>query len=199
MPRSFAIGVLASIGLGAALATAVFLDHGREEIYAIPGWALVLGVALAGAAIAGCVVAATSDHPVFALAALLTVALTVAGVVSIFSVGLLLLALAAGVAVVAARMAQSSQATIGAVLVGFAVPLLALFALSGPVVECGHDGSSSGENLFMAFGSGSDSGSSGTVASAPGGDGSGSASGPGYAYTFECRDSELVAFELHWR
>jgi hypothetical protein len=91
---------------------------------------------------------------------------------------------------------RRGAATAGAVLVGVALPLLAFCALSGPVVSCGSDSVSGGENVFMGLMSGD---STSEMSSGSDGSSGGHASGGGYEYSFECRDGELASFRLRWR
>ncbi len=196
--------VLGLVAVGGAVAAAVVAMHAERAVYAIPGWGVALSVALAIVTLAGCLFAAKSGQTDYAAALVATVALATFGALALFSVGLLVLALAAAVGVLAGRLqrqgGRDGLAVGGALVAGLPLPLLVVFALSGPVVSCHVDGTEGGENIFMSLagvGGGPVVGESASSAG-PGEDG-GYGSGPGYAYRFACRDGALTAFDIRWR
>lgn len=191
--------------LGAASYSGVLLvDHASQEVYAIPRWGVGLTLGLLALSIFGCGLIVWSRQAGFSAVVLGGAALGVLGLLAIFSFGLLALVIASGLLGWAAAGRwpgrRRGRAAVGAVLAGAPLPLLVVFAMGGPLVDCDADGSSSEENLFMGVASGGGSTiSSGSATRAPGGTESGHAQGGGYEYSYACRGEKLVRFNLRWR
>ncbi|HEV2814854.1 MAG TPA: hypothetical protein VGW10_16480 [Solirubrobacteraceae bacterium] len=185
---------LAALAAGLALT----IDHAGEAIYNLPGYAVGIAIAVAAIAVAGAALVWRSRDVWSGVGAAVVAALTVGGLLAILSIGLVLLALAAALGVLLATRAPAGPrrglALAGGALVGVALPLVALTALSGPLVDCA--GGSSGENFFMGLESSSGS-SSATVD--VDGNASGRATGDSYEYEYECRGDRLVRFDLRER
>jgi hypothetical protein len=180
---------------GAAAGLAVTLIHAGDEVYGLPWWAVALAVAGFVAVVAGGVLLWRSGAAGRGLLAALAVALGLVGLVAIFSIGVLLLAAAALVAVLLATRLRPTTRTVRAgALVGVGLPLIALTALSDPLVDC--ESGRSGENVFLGLGSDE---SSAEGASFPDGRSFGRSEGDGYAYEYECREGELVRFDFRDR
>jgi hypothetical protein len=184
--------LVAALGLGA-----VTLGRASDDVYGIPGWGVAATLVLVALAVAGCALIARARQPAFSAAILVGTALAVLGMLAILSFGLLALVVAALVlAWAGTRQHRSGRAAAGAMLAGAALPVLFVFVLSGPLVDCDPDGVTSGENLFMA-------GTSGSGASTGWGDEeetfTGTQRGDDYDYSYTCRGGELVSFELRRR
>ena len=176
----------------AAAALAVAVDHAGEDVYYVPTYGVAIAAAAFAAAVAGGVVIWRSRAAGLGVAAAAATALFVLGVLAIFSIGLLLLLVAAVVTVAVARRAGERPAAVaGGVLLGAPLPVLAVIALAGPLVDC--QTGTSGENVFLGFES---SESSGSTTVSPDGSSTGRVAGEGYAYEYACRDGRLVRFEL---
>jgi hypothetical protein len=152
----------------------------------------------------GCGLLAWSRQPAFGAVVLAGVAIGVLGLLAILSFGVLALLVAGALLAWAGSGrwsgARRGRAAAGAVLAGAPLPVLVVFAIAGPLVDCDVNGVTSGENVFLALGSarGGDA-SSASAASNATGTFSGRAEGPGYDYSYVCRDGSLVKFDLHRR
>lgn len=206
--RAGGVAAMAVIVAGlvvAVAAAAITVDHAQDEVYGIPGWGVTLVVVLAVLAVVGGAALLTSRQSRFGAVVLAASAFLAFGVLAIFSVGLLALLIGGGLLAWALSRPwpgkHKGRAAVGAALVGGALPLLVIVAAGGPVVNCGAQSSGSGENLFMALSPGAGEGGVNESSSTSGidGDGGGSAKGEGYEYSYECRDGELVSFDLRWR
>jgi hypothetical protein len=193
--------VVAAVVAAAAVACGVVvIVHSGEEVYGIPGWGVGLTVALVAVSLAGCAVVARVRQPGFSAVVLACAAFVVLGMLAVFSFGLLALLVAVGLL----RWALSGRwsgplrgrAAVGAVLAGAPLPVLVIFAAAGPLVDCDVDGVSGGENVFLGLGS---DGGSATATGDGGGSASGRVEGGGYAYSYTCRDGQLVRFDMRWR
>lgn len=201
MPATIRGAVEAAAVAAAAIACGVVvIVHSGEEVYGIPGWGVGATVALVAVSLAGCALVAWAGRPGFSAVLVACAALMVLGVLAIFSVGLLALLVAGGLLswALSGRWSgpRRGRAAVGAVLAGAPLPLLVAFAAAGPLVACDVDGAGSGENVFLGLVS--DGGSAFTTSDA-GGSASGHSEGGGYAYSYTCRDGQLVRFDLRWR
>ena len=182
----------------------VTIDRASDAVYGIPGWGVALTALLLSLVVIGCGLIAWSRQPAFGAVALAGVAFGVLGLLAILSFGVLALLVAGGLLASAGSGrwsgARRGRAAAGAVLAGAPLPVLVVFALAGPLVDCDVNGATSGENVFLTLGSarGADA-SSGRAASGASGTFSGRAEGPGYDYSYVCRDGSLVKFDLHRR
>lgn len=199
---------IAGITLNGWLAIRV-VDHGEQVVYDLPRWAVALGLVGAGCAIVGwCVVAWRGDG--ILLGAALTALLLVAGIISIFSIGfLLLLAFAVSVAVLARRVSGRAEkvptglALATAALVGLGLPAVALVAASDPVVTCLPGGAGGSTSMFRSGGGDSGGTSSGSSSAASisgsfesdGGATTGEMTNGGRRYRYRCEGTRLVEFE----
>lgn len=199
---------MAGIALAGWLMVKV-VDHGEQLVYDLPRWAVALGVAGAVSAIAGwCVVAWRRDGIV--LGAALTALLLVAGVISIFSIGILLLIAFAVAVTVLARQASSrgqgvpvGLAFAAAALVGLGLPAVALVAASDPVVTCFPGGAGGSSSMFRPGGSDSGGGTASGSSSSASVSGSaesdrgvttGEMTSGGRRYRYRCEGVRLVEF-----
>jgi hypothetical protein len=185
------------------------VDHGGEVVYDLPPWAVALGVVGAACASAGCSVVAWRRDGIV-LGAAFTALLLVAGIISIFSIGILLL-IAFAVAVNALVRRASSRgegvparlAFAVAALVGLGLPAVALVAASDPVVTCLPGGAGGSTSMFRSGGGDSGRGtSSGSSSSASisgtaesGGVTTGEMTVGGRRYRYRCDGVRLVKFE----
>ena len=189
--------------LSAFLLVLVVVHAGRPE-HDLPPSAVAMGVAGAVASAAGWALIARSGDG-FLLAVALLGLLLVAGVVSLLSIGLLLLLVGAGAAVVVGRVAarrrvegrpvSGRRAVAVAALVGLGLPVVALVATDGPVVRCHVNGVSTSESLFRSSSSGSGSGGTSMSGGGPGNESTGAIVQGGRAYRYRCVGAELVEFE----
>jgi hypothetical protein len=197
--------VVAAAVLGAVGAAILVASHADETVYAIPGWGVTIAVGLAAVSLAGCAVIAWSRNAGVGALMLGAAATGAFGLLAIASVGLLILLAATGLLVFAIRAAatdpQGGRALAGGALAGLPLALLAVMALSGPVVECAENGAGAGENIFMTMASvGGDGVSTGESTSSAAVDTSGGeASGASYEYSYKCAGGKLVDFDLRWR
>jgi hypothetical protein len=197
--------LLVVLVLGSAIYFGVVtIDRASEAVYGIPGWGAALTALLLCLVVLGCGLIAWARQPAFGAVVLAGVAAGVLGLLTILSFGLLALSVAGALIVWAGSGrwsgARRGRAAAGAVLAGAPLPVLVVFAMAGPLVDCDVNGVTSGENVFLALGSArggdafsasADSDASGTF--------SGRAEGPGYHYSYVCRDGSLVKFDLHKR
>jgi hypothetical protein len=180
------------------------IDRASEAVYGIPGWGAALTALLLSLVVLGCGLIVWSRQPVFSAVMLAGVAASVLGLLAILSFGVLALIVAGGLLTWAGSGrwsgARRGRAAAGAVLAGTPLPVLVVFAMAGPLVDCDVNGVTSGENVFWALGSarGGDAASA-IAASDASGAFSGRAEGPGYDYSYVCRDGTLVEFDLHRR
>jgi hypothetical protein len=173
-------------------------------VYGIPGWGVTMTLVLMSLVLVGSVLIAWSRQPAFTAVVLAGVALGVLGLLAILSFGVVALLVAGGLLGWACSSrwsgARSGRAAAGAVLAGAPLPILAVFAMAGPLVDCDIDGVTSGENVFLGRGSADGNGvSSASAAGVANGAFSGHAEGPGYDYSYVCRGGRLVKFDLRWR
>jgi hypothetical protein len=180
--------VLVAAAIAAGLVLTVF--HATEEVYAIPGYGVAVAIgatALAAAGIAlgwrarcGRAVALAATAGALAVLALLS-----------FPPLLVLVASLAAIAVRAARVsANTSAAVAGGAMLGIGLHVVALIALSPPLVDC--DSGTAGENVFLGLRSDSSSGSG----SSRGDTTRGRLEGDDYVLTYTCRGADLVEFDL---
>ena len=187
------------LAAGLVLGLAITILHARQEVFYIPTYGI--GIAAGAFVLAAMGLALSWRSRRFGLAALtmLAVALGVMGVLAIFSIGLLLLAVSLALFfVLAAKLpggANRAPATAGGVLLGLGVPVLALISLSQPLVDC--QSGSSGENIFLGFES--DSAAASASLSPDGRTETGRAQGETYEYAYRCRDGKLAQFDLRRR
>jgi hypothetical protein len=185
------VAVLLALVLAAAAALGVIVDHAGEDVYYVPGYAVGIAVAAFAATVGGAVAVWRSRQALVGVAMAIAAALAVGGLLAILSIGLLLLIASVPFAAYAAARCQNENALGGGALLGIGLPVLAVIALSQPLVDC--ESGRAGENVFLGLES--DSGTS-SMSSSPDGDTSGSFAGDGYAYEYECRDGKLVRFEM---
>jgi hypothetical protein len=193
--------VAAAAAAAVALCGGTVLAHAGQDVYAIPDWGRTLTMVLLALGVAGAAVVAWARQAQHSAAVLVIAALGVFGLLAIFSVGIVVLAVAAGLLALTLGRdwtgPRRGAAAAGAVLAGGVLPLLLLLALSDPVVDCGPEGTRAGENLFMALGG--DETASAAMDSPDGGIETGGSRGENYEYDFTCRDGRLVEFDLRWR
>ncbi len=192
---------LALLGAGLAFAFATTVVHAREEVFYIPAYGVGIAAGAFCVAVIGLVLSWRSRRVGLAVLTMLAVALGVIGVLAILSIGILLLAVSLALgAVVATRLAADGSgraAAAGGVLLGLGAPVLAVIAMSGPLVECELGGARAGQNLFLGFESGSSGG--GAAISPDGRTASGRSHGETYDYTYRCQDGKLVDFDFRHR
>ena len=182
----------------------VTIDRASDAVYGIPGWGVALTALLLSLVAIGCGLLAWSRQPAFGAVVLAGVAIGVLGLLAILSFGVLALLVAGALLAWAGSGrwsgARRGRAAAGAVLAGAPLPVLVVFAMAGPLVDCDVNGVTSGENVFLALGSArGGEASSASAASNATGTFSGRAEGPGYDYSYVCRDGSLVKFDLHRR
>jgi len=185
------------------------VDHGGEVVYDLPRWAVALGVVGAVSAIAGWGVVAWRRDGIV-LGAALTALLLAAGIISIFSIGIVLLIAFAVAATVVARRASGrgqgvpvAMAFAAGALVGLGLPAVALVAASDPVVTCLPGGAGGSSSMFRFGGGGSGATSSGSSSSASisgsaetdGGVTTGEMTTGGRRYRYRCEGVRLVEFK----
>jgi hypothetical protein len=192
--RRLELGVYVLLGAAIVASLVLTLVHAGQEVYDIPGYGVAIAV-VAGvvAAVAIGVGWRATCGRVVALAAI-GGALTVLGVLSLPPV----LVVAAALLVLAVRTSRGEHATaavVAGVLLGIALHVVALIALSPPLVDCATG--SAGENVFLGLTSNAASGRG--SADAAGTTSRGRARGETYEYTYSCRDGRLVDFELRNR
>lgn len=186
--------VLLTVALVGGLAR-VLLHAGQDEYY-IPSYGVGIAVAAFLVAAVGAALGWRSGRFGSVVLTMLGVMAAIGSVVS-FGILLLLVVLAIGVLVTRAPWGAPDASVIAAGgLLGLGVFVLALLALSPPLVDCAEG--SAGENVFLGLESNS-SASSGASASAQGHVNRGRAEGETYVYSYECRDGELVSFALRRR
>jgi hypothetical protein len=184
--------------LGAAIATGLVVTvlHAADEVYAIPGYGVAIAAVAAIAAAAGIALAWRSRRGRAVTLAALAGALAVLAVLSFPP----LLVLVAALAAIAVRAAGSptrgatAAAIAGGALLGIGLHVVALVALSPPLVDCA--GGRAGENVFLGLHSHA---SSGTGSSGGEGRTRGRLRGDGYDLSYACRGDALVEFELQVR
>jgi hypothetical protein len=197
-------------GLLSAWLGVVVVVHAGRPVHDLPVSAVVIGLAAALAAVVGWVLVGRSGDGVLLSAALLGL-LLVGGVAALMSIGILLLLVGGAVAVVLGRVAgrrrsegrpvDVRRALLAGALVGLGLPVAAIAAADGPIVECHTNGTSGSESIFRSGGSsGSSSGSGSSFSSLAEGDRSGTTSSGvmssgGRAYRYRCAGDELVEFE----
>jgi MFS family permease len=188
------MGQIGYVLLGTALVVGLVqaLVHARQDVYYIPLYGVGMAVGAFVVAVAGIGLGWRTGRFGRVALTMLAVVVALVGVVS-FGVLLLALVLACLVLVVRASRARQDAAATGAgVLLGLGVSVLALVALSPPLVDCA-DGSA-GENVFMGLGSNSASGSA--SGGADGQTNRGRAQGDTYVYSYTCRSGKLVQFAI---
>jgi hypothetical protein len=192
--RRLELGVYLLLGAVVAAGLVLTVVHASDEVYAIPGYGV--GIAIAGAALAAAGIAlgwrARCGRAV-ALAA-------TAGALAILALLSFppMLVLVAVLAVIAVRMARGSAnagaALAGGAMLGAGLHVVALIALSPPLVDCASG--QAGENVFLGLRSDR---SSGNGSSSHSGTTSGRLEGDDYVLTYSCRGAELVDFDLRRR
>jgi hypothetical protein len=188
----------------ATFLSALTVTRASDDIYGIPGWGVAATVVLLCLTVVGCGLIASSRQPVFSVVVLAAAALGVAGILAIFSFGVLAVLLAGGLLAWAGSgrwsSARTSSAVVGGLLTGAPLPVLVSFALAGPLVECHTDGVTTGGNVFLGAQSTRETSTSPASATGePDGTFSGHVEGDGYDYSYVCRDGRLVEFDLRWR
>ena len=187
MRRAVAVAVrvaaVAAMALSAWLLVTVW-RHGTEPVHDLPRWATTVGMAAAQAAFIGSAAIVWNGQPA-ALAVAVLGALILASIVVIPVLGMLLLV---GGLVWMARSRQGAldRRALGAgLVVAVGVPVAALVAADGPLVECHENGVSSSSSIFRPSGSGSGSGSS---------EGDGELTSGGRHFTYRCDGDRLLHF-----
>jgi hypothetical protein len=179
------------------LRVGVTLAHSRNDVYRLPGAAVATVVAagvIATLAAAGLVIV---PRPRGAIVIALVAGLLVAGVATMFSIGLLLLpaAVVSAFAVVPAMRGGGRRAWALALLCG--IPLgaglvaVAIVSIQPPLVRCDSGSVTESERDWWGGGSGT---SSGTGWITPAGDTHGTITAGGRTYRYACRGSDLVSF-----
>lgn len=187
------------LAVAAVAAAVVLVAHAARPEYGVPGWGVAVAAGLLAAVLGGAWLVWTTGRFGFAARVGAGVAVVIVGLLSLASIGLPLLLVGVLILAAVTRSARGSvRAVAGATLVGAALPMLVLLALSGPVVTCGTTTVNTEENAFMALGSGGTR-LSGEMTSAPAGTTAGRSSGPGYTYSYVCRGDRLASFHLRWR
>jgi hypothetical protein len=179
-PKALAAGGMVLAGW----LVATVLRHGGKAVYDLPSWAVALGVVAALGSFVGWALVIRS-RGWLGVGVAVVGSLIVASIVSIPVIGVLLLV--GGVAL----MARSSQSRpdrlglAGGLLVALALPVAAVVAADGPVVECHADGSiSTSSSLFRPSSSGTGSGDAVQ----------GRLDQGGRHYTYRCAGGRLVRF-----
>ncbi len=192
---------LALLGAGLILALAATIVHARQEVFYIPAYGVGIAAGAFCVAVIGLGLSWRSRRFGLAVLTMLAVALGVIGVLSILSIGIVLLAISFGLGlVVATRLAADRDgraAAAGGILLGVGGPVLAVIAMSGPVVECKRGAVREGQNIFLGLES--SSGGGGASMSPDGRTTSGRSRGETYEYTYRCQDGELADFEFRDR
>ena len=184
--------------LGAAIATGLVVTvvHAGDEVYAIPGYGVAIAAGAAVLAMTGIALAWRSRRGRAVTLAALASALAVLALLSFPP----LLVLVAAIAALAVRSAshqtggQAPQAIAGGAMLGIGLHVVALIALSPPLVDC--ESGKAGENVFLGLGS-----DHGTGSASSRGDGTtrGALTGDDYELAYTCRGDELVEFDLDTR
>lgn len=192
---------LALLGAGLIFAFATTVVHARQEVFYVPAYGVGIAAGALCVAVIGLGLSWRSHRFGLALLTMLAVSLGVMGVLAILSIGIVLLAISVMLGlVVATQLTGDGGGTAGAAggaLLGLAVPVLAVVAMSGPLVECELGGARAGESLFLGFESGS-SGGEGAM-SPDGRTSSGRTHGDTYEYMYRCQDGKLVYFDFRHR
>lgn len=182
-------------------AFAATIVHSRQEIFYIPAYGVGIAAGAFCLALLGLALSWRSRGFGLALVTMLAVALGVIGVLTILSIGVVLLAISLALGSVAATRltvdGSGRAAAAGGALLGLGVPVLAVVAMSGPLVECELGGARVQGNLFLGFESGSGGGEG--AGSPDGRTSSGSTHGETYEYTYRCQDGKLVDFDFRHR
>jgi hypothetical protein len=184
--------------LGAAIAAGLVVTvvHARDEVYAIPGYGVAIAAGAAVLAMSGIALAWRSRRGRAVTLAALAGALAVLALLS-FPPLLVLVAVLAAVAVRAAgspTRGATAAAIAGGAMLGIGLHVVALVALSPPLVDCASG--RAGENVFLGLRSHS---STGTGSSGGGGPTRERLVGDGYELSYACRGDALVEFELRDR
>jgi hypothetical protein len=191
------VAVIGWVGVAcSAWLLVTIVRHAGQAVYDLPPSAVLLGVGAAIGAVVGWSAIARSGDGVLLLGVLVAV-LLVAGVVSILTIGALLLLGGAALATLVGRLARGrpridtrtlAAAVLGA---GLAFPIAALVASDGPVVECRDDGGVSVRGSVFRGG-----GSSVGAGDASASETTGSMTAGGRTYTYRCSDGRLVEFDV---
>lgn len=178
----------------------VVVDHARQPVYDLPGFAVALGVAGALAAAAGFALVVRRRDGIV-LAAALTTLLLFGAVLTLFSIGILLLIAFAISCIAVARSALRREhpvpvgaALAAAVLVGLGVTAAALVAGSARAVTCLTGGASTSSSIFRSA-SGGSSGSSMSVSGSAANASEGESTIGSRRYRYRCEGDRLVEFE----
>ena len=189
-PVGYLVAAVA-IGLLAVWLAVITVGHWDRPEYAVPSPAAMAALAGTALTILGAAgMLAVRRHGVALLGALVgTTALL--GVLSIFSVGLLLLLLSGGLAVLAGRRSSGSGpwATLSGVAMAVGLVVSAVVAIQPPVVTC----TASGVRTSGAIWSGGSS-SEGSSQGGPDGTVTGTVTEDGTTYTFRCVGGDLAEF-----
>jgi hypothetical protein len=191
------------IVLAAALITVIELRvgvtiaHSRHDVYRLPRSAVVTVVAAGVIATIGAAGLVLVPRPRGAIMVALVAGLFVAGVATMFSIGLLLLpaAIVSAFAIVPALRGGGRRTWALAFLCG--VPLgaglvaVSIVSLQPPLVRCGSGSITESERAWWGGGSGT---SSGTDWITPAGDANGTVTSDGRTFRYACRGSDLVSF-----
>ncbi|MDX6683843.1 MAG: hypothetical protein QOG94_3882 [Solirubrobacteraceae bacterium] len=186
--------LLLGAAIGAGLVVTVV--HAGDEVYAIPGYGVAIAAGGAVLALAGIALAWRSRRGRAVTLAALAGALAVLALLSFPP----LLVLVAAIAAIALRTAGRGEtrnraaAIAGGAMLGIGLHVVALIALSAPLVDCA--AGRAGENVFLGLRSHASSGTG-----SAGGDGRtrGRLRGDGYELSYACRGDDLVQFDLRDR
>jgi hypothetical protein len=179
------------------LRVGVTIAHSRHDVYRLPRAAVVTVVAagvIATVAAAGLVIV---PRPRGAIIVALVAGLFVAGIATLFSIGLLLLpaAIVSAFAIVPALRGGGRWAWALAFLCG--IPLgaglvaVSIVSTQPPLVQCDRGSVTESERDWWGGGSGT---SSGTDWISPAGDTHGTVTTDGRTFRYICRGSDLVSF-----
>ena len=179
------------------LRVGVTIAHSRHDVYRLPRAAVVTVVAagvIATVAAAGLVLV---PRPRGAIIVALVVGLFVAGIATMFSIGLLLLpaAIVSAFAIVPALRGGGSRAWglafLCGVPLGIGVVAVSIVSIQPPLVRCGPGSVTESDRAWWGGGSGT---STGTDWIAPDGGARGTITSGGRTYRYACRGADLVAF-----
>ena len=194
------VGAIGALGALASLALLVLvLQHAADAAYVLPPQAVVIGVAGALAATAGWLIVAWRRDGLF-IGAVLAGLLVVGGLLSIFSVGILVIPAAIAAVIGVRRVADRRPADaprltpwlpLAVVLVGVGLPAAALAAADGPAVECREHGVAIRSSAFepnRSWGSSGEAESDGRVTT-------GTAETGSHTFRYRCEGGRLTELE----
>ncbi len=179
------------------LRVGVTIAHSRHDVYRLPRAAVVTVIAAGVIATVAAAALVVVPRPRGAIVVALVAGLFVAGVATMFSIGLLLLpaAIVSAFAIVPTLRGGGRRAWALAFLCG--VPLgaglvaVSIVSVQPPLVRCGSGSVTESERDWWGGGSGT---SSGTDWIRPAGDANGTITTDGRTYRYACRGSDLVSF-----